>query len=152
MKNTSQNASTTKAKDAIIREFKEDTTIRQSKTSTTAKEHRESRMMMDLDLVMEEELAGGYLARSVVAPGVYYMGAVDILQKWTIRKRLERLYKIYVLGKSGSGLSCMAPEPYKVRFQQKVSQIIEHSIFIREITGSWKGKRELTEPTTLLDA
>jgi 1-phosphatidylinositol-4-phosphate 5-kinase len=133
-KNTSKNSSTTKKK---------------MKDVKIAENHNEKNsQMMDL---MEEELTGGYLARSVIAPGVYYMGAVDILQKWTIRKRVERLYKIYVLGRSGAGISCMAPEPYKVRFQQKVSQIIEHSIFIREITGSWKGKRELTEPTTLIN-
>lgn len=104
--------------------------------------------MMDLT---EEELTGGYLARSVIAPGVYYMGIVDILQKWTLQKRFERLYKVHVLGRSGAGISCMPPEPYKARFQQKVSQIIEHSIFIREVTGSWKGKRELSEPTALID-
>jgi 1-phosphatidylinositol-4-phosphate 5-kinase len=108
-----------------------------------------SSQMLDL---MEEELTGGHLARSVIAPGVYYMGVVDILQKWTVKKRMERLYKIHILGRAGAGISCMAPEPYKVRFQQKVSQIVEHSIFIREITGSWIGKRELTEPTTLIDS
>lgn len=127
-KNTFQNASTTKSSAGVTTE--------------------NNGQLLDL---MEEELTGGYLARSVIAPGVYYMGAVDILQKWTVKKRLERLYKVYVLGRSGAGISCMAPGPYKERFQQKVSQIIEHSIFIREITGSWKGKRELTEPTTLID-
>eukprot|EP00603_Paraphysomonas_imperforata_P011470 CAMPEP_0114462732 /NCGR_PEP_ID=MMETSP0104-20121206/6983_1 /TAXON_ID=37642 ORGANISM="Paraphysomonas imperforata, Strain PA2" /NCGR_SAMPLE_ID=MMETSP0104 /ASSEMBLY_ACC=CAM_ASM_000202 /LENGTH=801 /DNA_ID=CAMNT_0001635625 /DNA_START=425 /DNA_END=2831 /DNA_ORIENTATION=- len=110
--------------------------------------NKEGSQMLDL---MEEELAGGHLARSVIAPGVYYMGIVDILQKWTIKKRCERLYKIHILGRAGEGISCMAPEPYKARFQQKVSQIIEHSIFIREITGSWKGKRELSEPTALVN-
>jgi hypothetical protein len=35
----------------------------------------------------------------------------------------------------------MPPEPYKERFQKKVSDIIEHSIFVRQITGSWRGKR-----------
>ena len=35
----------------------------------------------------------------------------------------------------------MAPEGFKNRFQQKVSRIIEHSIFVREVTGSWFGKR-----------
>jgi 1-phosphatidylinositol-4-phosphate 5-kinase len=144
---TSKNASSTSAK-------KKDVTITEHTENITFVDYDHNKdenncQMLDL---MEEELTGGYLARSVIAPGVYYMGAVDILQKWTIRKRIERLYKIYVLGRSGAGLSCMAPEPYKVRFQQKVSQIIEHSIFIREITGSWKGKRELTEPTTLINA
>jgi hypothetical protein len=133
--------------------------------------------------------------------GVYYIGIIDILQRWTWRKRLEwlvlslsisisislltsvsvslplclclclltshRFFKVYILRHSESGISCMAPIPYKNRFQSKVlassssvslslslslclpsrlilgqiSQIFEHSIFIREITGSWIGKR-----------
>jgi hypothetical protein len=40
--------------------------------------------------VTEEEVKGGYLARSVIAPGVYYIGIVDILQGWTYSKQLER--------------------------------------------------------------
>ena len=40
--------------------------------------------------ITEEEVTGGYLARSVIAPGVYYLGIIDILQKWTWEKRLER--------------------------------------------------------------
>ena len=137
LQNTSANATMTMKKDVTV-------------LDSNGKCHGENSNSPLLDL-MEEELTGGYLARSVIAPGVYYMGAVDILQKWTVMKRIERLYKIYILGKPGAGLSCMAPEPYKVRFQHKVSQIIEHSIFIREITGSWKGKRELSEPTTLIE-
>jgi hypothetical protein len=38
----------------------------------------------------EPEILGGYLARAVIAPGVYYFGVVDILQKWTLDKKLER--------------------------------------------------------------
>lgn len=38
----------------------------------------------------QTEFAGGYLARAVIAPGVYYFGVVDILQKWTLEKKLEK--------------------------------------------------------------
>ena len=54
---------------------------------------------------------------------------------------LRRIAKIYLLGQSAAGLSVMHPVPYKDRFQKKMSQLIEHSIFIREVTGSWQGKR-----------
>ena len=48
-------------------------------------------------------------------------------------------------------ISCIEPKQYKKRFQQKISNIIEHSIFIREITGSWSGKRELSEPKIMMN-
>ena len=48
---------------------------------------------------------------------------------------------VYLTFPLDAGVSCMAPEGFKNRFQQKVSRIIEHSIFVREVTGSWFGKR-----------
>jgi len=83
----------------------------------------------------------GYPARAVVAPCKYYVGVIDILQTWSWRKRLERFLKVVVLRQSAQGVSCIDPVAYKLRYQRKVSQIIEHSIFVREVTGSWKGKR-----------
>ena len=47
----------------------------------------------DMLEITEEEVSGGYLARSVIAPGVYYFGIIDILQKWTLEKKLERWVK-----------------------------------------------------------
>jgi hypothetical protein len=44
--------------------------------------------------ITEEEVSGGYLARSVIAPGVYYLGIIDILQKWTWEKKLERCVEL----------------------------------------------------------
>lgn len=35
-------------------------------------------------------MEGGYAARAVVAPGIYYFGIVDILQTWSIDKILEK--------------------------------------------------------------
>ncbi len=52
-----------------------------------------------------------------------------------------RFFKVYLKGLSPAGISCMPPDDYKERFQKKISQIIEHSLFIREVTGSWKGRR-----------
>lgn len=83
----------------------------------------------------------GYPARAVVAPCKYYVGVIDILQTWSWTKRLERFVKVNCLRQSAEGVSCIDPVAYKLRYQRKVSQIIEHSIFVREVTGSWKGKR-----------
>ena len=32
----------------------------------------------------------GFPARSVVAPSAYFMGVIDVLQTWTVAKRIER--------------------------------------------------------------
>lgn len=34
----------------------------------------------------------GYLARAVIAPGIYYFGIVDILQTWSFSKKMEKYY------------------------------------------------------------
>ena len=33
---------------------------------------------------------GGYAARAVIAPGIYYFGIVDILQTWSMEKIAEK--------------------------------------------------------------
>lgn len=86
-------------------------------------------------------ISPGYPARAVVAPSAYYLGVIDVLQTWSWSKRLEHLFKVYVLQQPAAGLSCVPPEEYKRRYQKKMAGIIEHSIFIREVTGSWRGKR-----------
>ena len=53
------------------------------------------------------------------------MGIVDFLQDWTMKKKIERLFKIYILRKDPDGLSVMLPEPYKLRFQRKLDQIFD---------------------------
>ena len=40
---------------------------------------------------------GGYMARTVIAPGVYYFGIVDILQTWSFEKIIERLKSFILL-------------------------------------------------------
>ena len=77
------------------------------------------------------------------------MGVFDILQSWTLGKRMEQFLKVNILQLSKSGISCIPPDPYRRRFQAKVNQIIEHSIFVREITGSWVGKRVVSTASTI---
>lgn len=89
-----------------------------------------------VDKGAERVHTGKYPARSVTAPCEYYLGIVDILQTWSVPKRLERFVRVQLQLKDPEGVSCMSPEPYKVRFQRKMSQVIEHSHFVREVTGN----------------
>eukprot|EP00981_Chlorochromonas_danica_P009738 scaffold2801_cov161-Ochromonas_danica.AAC.18 len=84
-----------------------------------------------------------YPARVVIAPQAYYFGIIDMLETWSWSKKLERWFKVYILGQDGRGVSCVAPGDYCTRFQRKVTQIIEHAVFAREVTGSWQGRRVL---------
>lgn len=56
---------------------------------------------------------------------MYHLGIVDFLQDWTWRKRVERLFKIYVGRKDPDGLSVMRPDAYQARFQRKMEQIFD---------------------------
>lgn len=46
---------------------------------------------------------------------IYYMGVIDFLQPWTIKKRLERDLKGLV-GYDKTAISCVAPSDYSTRF------------------------------------
>lgn len=75
-----------------------------------------------------------FQAREVVGPGLYYIGIVDCITAWTWSKRLERLFKVLFKCNDEAGISCVPPQPYASRFQQKVRQIIEHD-FIRQVSA-----------------
>jgi hypothetical protein len=46
---------------------------------------------------------------------MYYLGVIDFLQPWTVKKRLERDFK-GLAGYDKSGISCVAPSDYAARF------------------------------------
>ena len=48
----------------------------------------------------------GYSARAVVAPSVYYLGVIDILQTWSLQKQIERYFRVVIQGKPWDGVSC----------------------------------------------
>ena len=85
------------------------------------------------DFEVNEELQSSnvFQAKVVVGPGLYYMGVIDILQRWDLSKQVERTAKKFNC-LDGEGLSAAEPHAYASRFQGKVRQIIEHS-FIRNI-------------------
>ena len=63
---------------------------------------------------------GVELASIVEGPQAYHMGIIDILQVWSLRKRLERLCKTMLLGKPGGGISASPPLDYAQRFTERV--------------------------------
>jgi len=95
---------------------------------------------------MSKWVEEGFPARSVVAPAHYYIGIVDCLQTWSWRKRLEYFFRVVLLRQPREGVSCADPVFYKTRFQNKMSQVFEHSLFVREVSGSWSKQRILSAP------
>ncbi|KAF4033944.1 Phosphatidylinositol-4-phosphate 5-Kinase [Phytophthora infestans] len=63
-------------------------------------------------------------SKRVFGPGYYYVGIIDILQTWTLQKRLERFWKVDVQQKDGEGLSAIDPVRYQRRFEAKLREII----------------------------
>ncbi|KAF0686995.1 Aste57867_21215 [Aphanomyces stellatus] len=65
-----------------------------------------------------------YHAHFVSGPSAYYIGIIDILQRWTLGKQMERLYKVHVLQKNPRGISAVNPKQYAKRFQTKMCQLL----------------------------
>ena len=51
-------------------------------------------------------------------------GVVDVLQTWSLQKRLERMVKVNMLKEDGDGISAMEPHRYCMRFQHKMKDIL----------------------------
>ncbi|KAG6616460.1 phosphatidylinositol-4-phosphate 5 kinase-like protein [Phytophthora cinnamomi] len=63
-------------------------------------------------------------SKRVFGPGYYYVGIIDILQTWTLQKKLERFLKVNLQQKDGDGLSAIDPVRYQRRFETKLREII----------------------------
>lgn len=61
----------------------------------------------------------------VVQRTEYYLGIIDILQKWNWKKKFERFWKVRILGNDGDGVSCVCPTIYHHRFIDKVDDIVQ---------------------------
>lgn len=65
-------------------------------------------------------------AAIVEGPERYFMGIIDILQRWNTWKRIERFFKVYVALNDRDGISVMRPVPYQERFMERaVFDVIE---------------------------
>ncbi|ETI47555.1 hypothetical protein F442_08178 [Phytophthora nicotianae P10297] len=63
---------------------------------------------------------GGMSVDEVHGPGLYYLGLIDILQQWNLRKRVEHFVRVYLLMQDRHGISVVNPRQYADRFQQRV--------------------------------
>merc|ERR1712228_29831 len=62
-------------------------------------------------------------ANIVEGPGIYYIGIIDMLQKWDSSKKAERFLKTYFRCKNKAGISCVEPVFYRKRFLKKMQEI-----------------------------
>ncbi|KAF1330101.1 Phosphatidylinositol4phosphate5kinase, partial [Globisporangium splendens] len=67
-------------------------------------------------------------ANTVVGPSIYYFGLIDILQQWTMEKKMERFAKTKLLGKDTDGLSALPPTAYCDRFKRKMGEILSVTV------------------------
>ena len=61
-----------------------------------------------------------YKTRVIEGPGLFYLGIIDYLQKYTLMKRLERLWKRFVRGLDKQGISDVPPREYRDRMMERV--------------------------------
>lgn len=66
----------------------------------------------------------GYQAYAVIGPDYYTLGVVDMLQTWTLEKRLERFWKVWIMRRDPNGISAAPPGRYAARFQRKMREIM----------------------------
>ena len=61
--------------------------------------------------------------QSFEGPGSYILGIIDPLQRWTVRKRIERYFKILINCRCASdlreGMSAIEPVSYAKRFHER---------------------------------
>ena len=73
------------------------------------------------------ELVGKYdspiYAKNIEGPGIYYVGIIDMLQRWDINKKVEQFVKTKLLCKHWKGLSCVEPGFYRKRFLRQMLHI-----------------------------
>ncbi|RHY29308.1 hypothetical protein DYB32_005242 [Aphanomyces invadans] len=71
----------------------------------------------------KQSIASVRAADVVVGPGFFYMGMIDILQTWTLEKRVERFVKTVLLRKDGAGISALPPKPY--RYDSRIIRTVD---------------------------
>ncbi|OQR89837.1 phosphatidylinositol 4-phosphate 5-kinase D3 (PIPK-D3/GPCR-PIPK) [Thraustotheca clavata] len=55
---------------------------------------------------------------------VVYLGIIDILTPWSIRKQLEHWFRVYLQCKDRNGISCVDPRQYANRFRDHVVAVV----------------------------
>jgi len=79
-------------------------------------------------LPLHKAYFGGVCSSLIEGPGIYYMGLIDTLQRWTWGKRLELFFKTYCQLKNKFGISAQPPVPYAQRFILMMRQHLNVSL------------------------
>lgn len=86
------------------------------------------------------DLDGGMRARLVEGPGTYYIGIIDVLQEWNLKKKVERFLKMNLKRYDGDGLSAIEPIQYSERFWRgAVLDTFDGLEYDTEELLSWRG-------------
>lgn len=71
---------------------------------------------------------GGISADYVEGPGIYYMGIIDVLQRFDLSKKIERAIKTWFLCRPSHGISNVPPQLYASRFLLMLIQNLNVSL------------------------
>ena len=71
-----------------------------------------------------DDFYGGVRSSCIEGPGIYYFGLIDMMQRYSWRKRFETWWKQFVLRKDVKGISCVEPTLYRRRFMKYMRSII----------------------------
>ena len=67
---------------------------------------------------------GGIVPARYQGPAVFYVGLIDVLQRWNMTKRLERWAKVNLKCQDAAGISAAPPLYYRQRFEENVIDIV----------------------------
>lgn len=89
---------------------------------------------------------GGMSVDEVHGPGIYFLGLIDMLQQWNLRKRVEHFVRVTILLQDRHGISVVSPRQYAERFQKRVVQelIYDTSGFSETMSSSRDGGSAVT--------
>ena len=68
---------------------------------------------------------GGMRASYISGPSLYFFGVIDMLQRWSVQKRLERVWKVYGRCRRAEALSVMEPVGYRRRFLRAMADMVD---------------------------
>merc|ERR1719233_557980 len=69
---------------------------------------------------------GGVMAKVTEGPGIYYLGIIDMLQKWSWETWMRRWLRIIFKREDPKGISPIEPKAYQKRFMDKMEEIIQN--------------------------
>ncbi|GLD97777.1 hypothetical protein PINS_up006474 [Pythium insidiosum] len=101
-----------------------------------------------------QAIHGGMTVDEVHGPGIYFMGLIDILQQWNLRKRMEHFVRAYILMQDKHGISVVNPKQYADRFQQRVVRelIYDHGMYTDDLHSTTHSMPEHQLDPTLFES